>query len=416
MRKNFEDYKKGYYLKKDWVFPFSEVQKDSLIVLYGAGDVGQAYYNQLQLTKYCTVKKWIDSDVDYSEIYGMQIDEPIVLKSKFEFDYVVIAVYDSSIATSINNILLKFEIPQNKIIWNGNERTCLRTKVLENRVLNPIQERLQCLLRRRVIEQNDYAYILMRIKQEMSEVNKFFIPRLVIPITSKCTLRCEKCNNLIPMYKHPTITPVESVVADIMTFLEKVDAIVTIELIGGEPFIHPQLKNIVKVLAEQKKIFEVEITTNGTIMPTADLLDYLENNKITVCLSEYSCVDSTIFQDAIQRKNIRLEVFRDNVWIDSGGIHKRDRDEDEQIRYFAKCDASYMCKTLSNGKLYTCPRSLSLYDLGICSDEEGYLSIEDSDKNDIKAFFTKIWDPSCEYCDYADKWRRIPAGEQMKYK
>ena len=42
MRKNFENYQYEYNLSKDWVFPFSEINKGSNIILYGAGDVGQA--------------------------------------------------------------------------------------------------------------------------------------------------------------------------------------------------------------------------------------------------------------------------------------------------------------------------------------------------------------------------------------
>ena len=43
-------------------FPFESVKRDSRIIIYGAGSVGQTYLHQVSLTKYCKVIAIIDQD------------------------------------------------------------------------------------------------------------------------------------------------------------------------------------------------------------------------------------------------------------------------------------------------------------------------------------------------------------------
>ena len=126
MRKNFEQYNYQYYLKRDWVFPYSEIPKNSNIILYGAGDVGQAYYEQLRATGYCKVNKWVDRNFKKIVDIGLPVEDPEII-SETDCDYVVIAVSDAVTARKINGEILS-KIPQEKIIWGG---------VLNGKYLNP---------------------------------------------------------------------------------------------------------------------------------------------------------------------------------------------------------------------------------------------------------------------------------------
>ena len=73
------------------LFPFDQIEKGSKIVIYGAGDVGQLYFAEIEKTKYAEVVGWIDrawEGLDY-------LDEPKISKSeilKIDFDYIVIAI------------------------------------------------------------------------------------------------------------------------------------------------------------------------------------------------------------------------------------------------------------------------------------------------------------------------------------
>ena len=59
------------------------------------------------------------------------------------------------------------------------------------------------------------------------------LPRLVVELTNRCTLRCRHCNNLMPFVKKPWDAEPEQVVEDLHRVLGAVDGIVKVELLGG---------------------------------------------------------------------------------------------------------------------------------------------------------------------------------------
>ena len=72
-----------------WLFPFTEVEKCSRIVLYGAGAVGYQFYNQLQSSKYCETVKWVDGQYEWYSYMGLPVESPASIIAD-ETDVVVI--------------------------------------------------------------------------------------------------------------------------------------------------------------------------------------------------------------------------------------------------------------------------------------------------------------------------------------
>ena len=86
------------------------------MVLYCAGKVGQDYFTQL--SKYCEINivAWADKHFenykfDYREVVGA---EKI---SNYDFDILLIAVLDESVADEIRCELVKSGIQEDKIVW-----------------------------------------------------------------------------------------------------------------------------------------------------------------------------------------------------------------------------------------------------------------------------------------------------------
>lgn len=100
---------------KFWQFPYNDFEKGQHIVLYGAGDVGRCYYNQLKISGYFTEVIWTDSNAQKlnSDIYICKTDEAL----KKEYDKVVIAVEKEYIAMEIKQQLFQKFIPLEKIYW-----------------------------------------------------------------------------------------------------------------------------------------------------------------------------------------------------------------------------------------------------------------------------------------------------------
>lgn len=101
----------------DYIFPYKEVPEGSNIILYGAGAVGQAYKEQNDKYHFCNIILWVDKKYECS-IESKEVFSPNVI-SKYEYDYILIAVRIPELAKEIKNELVKRGIETEKIIWAG---------------------------------------------------------------------------------------------------------------------------------------------------------------------------------------------------------------------------------------------------------------------------------------------------------
>ncbi len=413
-RNEFEKYNTEIHLKKDWVFPYAQVQKGTSIILYGAGDVGQSYFCQVNANGYCEIVHWVDRDYKNYQDYGFNV-ESLGTISGCNYDYVVIAVADSCIAREINNHLLEQGVCQDRIVWNTGERYLYKGDIKGKRLIEPAVACLASVLEQRSIRTDSGQGKRLVDDVCNAATNGFVIPRLVVELTTACTLKCKHCNNLIPKLK-PRNVDVDKVKENILSIIDASDKIIILELIGGEPFLYPQLKDVLELVLKQDKIFEVEITTNGTLLPNEELLSLLKNPKVVVHISRYetSCKANEL-EKLLFDENIRYVQMDELAWIDSGGVENRHRSDEQIQNEYWNCQPSYTCKTLFDGRVYACARSASLYEMGVLTDSSGYVAVDsrDSLRNELMDFWLRISDRACNHCDAADAWRIIKAGEQI---
>lgn len=96
--------------------PFPELEKDSKIILYGAGKVGTDYYWQIYRRKLAELvlwvdKRWMEYQNDYTPVYA---PEEI---TNHVYDYIIIAVTKKELADEIRKELIQKEIAEEKILW-----------------------------------------------------------------------------------------------------------------------------------------------------------------------------------------------------------------------------------------------------------------------------------------------------------
>lgn len=231
--------------------------------------------------------------------------------------------------------------------------------------------------------------------------DKFDLMRLVVVLGSRCSLRCRDCNNLIPYFKKPTDLRIKTIAKSVRHILDVVDEINRFELIGGEPFLVKELKDILIFSIAQKKIKKIEITTNGTIFPDFKLLKILRNDKINVEISDYrDKVNSSALVDFLQKNDIKYKILKIDYWNASGGIKKRNRNSNYLELQYKKCISSYYCKTLYEDNIFQCARASSLFGLGVCTDSDSYLKIDSclTRKNLFNFIFSGV-NPACDFCD-----------------
>jgi len=98
----------SYYL-----FPFDDVPKNSSIVLYGAGNIGKQFYDQVTETNFCKIALWLDKKAD-----GILVKQPKTIASLKTSDYntVIIAIESKTISSEVKTLLMNYGVPENKIL------------------------------------------------------------------------------------------------------------------------------------------------------------------------------------------------------------------------------------------------------------------------------------------------------------
>ncbi len=102
--------------KKVWMFPYSQIEKGSNIVLYGAGEVGRDYYQQICDSGYCDVVLWMDkrfTDGEKDNAICGWTDE----LEACNYDKILIAVRNENAVQEILSFLIKENVPEDKLVY-----------------------------------------------------------------------------------------------------------------------------------------------------------------------------------------------------------------------------------------------------------------------------------------------------------
>ena len=104
-----------------------------------------------------------------------------------------------------------------------------------------------------------------------TKINKFILHKVYfnyveVPITTKCSLRCKECANLIQYYQNGEFFDYKKIINDIHKLSQVSERIEMLRILGGEPLLHPDLKNIIEEILKNKNIRNIQIVTNGTMI------------------------------------------------------------------------------------------------------------------------------------------------------
>lgn len=99
-----------------YLFPYEKVEMHAKIIIYGAGRVGQCYWQQIERTGYCDVICIVDTAYEQYPALGIPLYSPDKIDN-CEYDKILIAVNSKDIAQDIKKSLIeKYLIDETKII------------------------------------------------------------------------------------------------------------------------------------------------------------------------------------------------------------------------------------------------------------------------------------------------------------
>ncbi len=246
-------------------------------------------------------------------------------------------------------------------------------------------------------------------------------------ITTKCTLNCKYCANLMPYYGTNSYEcKLEDLYKAIDNLMSLVDRVVCFRIIGGEPLMSPNFSSILTKLMEYKqsgKILFISAPTNGVIaIPDEHTIQIMHKSRMWLDISDYGYGNIKQLCKYLDNSNVLYTCNNEKKWFDNGDIKNRNRTHQELDKQFKACPFN-TCYSILNGKIYYCPRSGHGNDIGLISvSEKDYFDLFSNNANREKLqFFYNRKNikhiTACNYCDAGtkDSNNNIPAGkEQIK--
>lgn len=262
--------------------------------------------------------------------------------------------------------------------------------------------------------------------------NQLILARTDLSITEYCNLRCKHCNMLMPYFKNPKHRDLNKLKNDVDTYFKWVDKVQLFNILGGEPFIYPNVYEITKYICEKyrSRIHQLIFFSNGTIVPSDKMIDLMHEYKIEVQISDYrnglpNLTDKIdLFKHKLKSSNISYRAGADESWISFGfpDFKHNDMNENDLIKFFDECYAPF--RGLYNQKLYYCHLQASAEMANIFeSQDNDYfdLSVYDEDKKiDLAEFdlgYTNSGSISyCKRCKgcFSVNNSFVPVAEQLE--
>jgi len=181
---------------------------------------------------------------------------------------------------------------------------------------------------------------------------------LDVMVSERCSLRCRDCSNLMQYYQTPEHEDTSVQLEALDRIMASVDGVHELRVLGGEPFVNPELCQYINHMKQYSNAGVIGIYTNGTIVPKGENLRCLQDMRVYVRISNYGPVSSHLveLQDTLRKNGIFFEVFPFEKWLDCSGFENRNRSETELAELFKVCCACSLY-TLKGGCLYGCPFS-----------------------------------------------------------
>lgn len=215
--------------------------------------------------------------------------------------------------------------------------------------------------------------------------NKVYLYRTDFSITERCNLRCKKCNMLMPYYKDPKHKPLEVLKDDVDAYFQWVDYVQLFNILGGEPFLYPQVEEITEYICDTygDRIGRIEFFTNGLPKLTESMLKLMQRYGIHVQVSDYrhgipavaKRVDD--FMDKLKKNHIPYRRNIDNKWLDFGFPDYTNGTISEMnlTNFFDRCYSPF--RGLCNKRLYYCHLNTSAVCAGLFKDDSNdYFDME----------------------------------------
>lgn len=229
-----------------------------------------------------------------------------------------------------------------------------------------------------------------------------------VHLAEHCNLNCRGCDNFSPIAEKSFVN-IQILERDLKRLSELCGGVAKrIHLLGGEPLLHPDIVQVMKVTRKYFAHSQIDIYTNGVLLDKQEeqFWQTCSDEKVNIMVTKYPVkVDYEKSEKKASQYGINFvycngkkdvkKLFR--ITMDTSGMQ-------DEFDSFMKCHRANECITLKNGKLYTCTTIPNIQHYNKAFGEN--LIVTDKDYVDI--YSIKSFDdmmealakpvPFCRYC------------------
>lgn len=251
--------------------------------------------------------------------------------------------------------------------------------------------------------------------------NPIFLTSVTLIINQRCSLKCKYCTSYMNAFdKRERIDfPLEQICNDIDKFFGAVDMVGTITVMGGEPFMHKDISQIIEHLCKWKNFGLISIATSGTYPIKPEQLSGLHDDRVNVSFSNYTESinenQKKLFYeniDIVKESGVCYTVgqFSPEWSIPSSLSNKHHTDE---VITANKKDCTHWHQ-IKNGKVHPCDFATAIYSLHVADYKEDYVDLCNDDSREmlrekLRQYINKPFYESCRHHGYFEPGKRMTA-------
>lgn len=230
----------------------------------------------------------------------------------------------------------------------------------------------------------------------------------VVCIAEHCNLNCASCDHFSVLSEERLID-IDKYSKMIERMADITDRRVErIHIEGGEPLLHPKVKDFLKVTRTAFPETVLKLYTNAILLHKMDDEFWEECRKLNIIIkiTKYPIkVDYKRIEELAAERNVVIEFVNENT-VKAWRVQKIDvNGKQDPATSYENCYMAHgICAELRDGKLFTCTQGANLdifgryFFLDIKYDKEDYIDIfDDVNMSDIIGYLNRPA-PMCRYC------------------
>jgi len=383
------------------------------VVFWGAGNLGTSLGRKFLQLNLPITAYWDVRAQQIRELHGIQVLEPF--EGGFDRSRTLVVF-------CITNVFVA-QIVARQLRENGHDNLLIGHDLYQGLICPVTRESFDISVCRDMPACNVCSCTrldnIVRAANTKDGSDNLHFPNITFVINQKCTLSCKYCysyTNNYPKEKRVNF-PLERVTRDIDRFFDAVDSVTLVPVVGGEPFLHPDLGVIVKKFLEKTNLGVLNVTTNGICKISPRQLEGLQDDRARVFFSNYlDCL--TPAQGDLFHRNIELVQSQGVVaiaynttpqWTVPVTLDDKGFSTARTTAMKANCMLTpYNGKYVKNGRFYPCTIADSVHNLGIADYPTDYVVI-DSTRSDnelrqrIRDVMEAPFHQACRHCGDREK-------------